>query len=73
MPVKPLHSPLTPDDEVILNGIAAHHPIIADFLKRCHNCGLDMTGHIGQLEAQHHFVQKVKGHFFPDQLPTKSE
>lgn len=71
--VTPLHSPLTPDDEAILNSVAAHHPVIADFLARCHNCGLDVKQHIGQLEAQHAFVQKVKKQFFPDQLPTNQE
>lgn len=73
VPVKPLHTNLTPDDEAILNSIAAHHPVIADFLARCHNCGLDVAQHIGQVEAQAQFVKKVKQQFFPDQLPTASE
>lgn len=73
VPLKPLHTPLTPDDEAMLNSIAAHHPVIADFLARCHNCGLEVAPHIGQLEAQAAFVKKVKTQFFPDQLPSTSE
>jgi hypothetical protein len=72
VPVRPLHTPLTPDDEAALNAIATHHPVIADFLARCHNCGLDVQQQIGQVEAQAAFVGKVKQHFFPDQLPTGS-
>jgi hypothetical protein len=73
LPVMPLHNPLTPEDEAMLNHVISRLPIIEDLLHRAALCGLDVAERGARHEMHKAIAGQIKKHFFPDQLPTASE
>lgn len=72
-PVKPLHNPLSHDDEAIIHQILARLKIAEDIILRAADCGLDVAGRYEQHKMHEAVANKLKQRFFPDQLPTDQE
>lgn len=73
LPVRPLHNPLTSEDEVILQNVIERTAVHADLAARMKEAGLDVSDHENRNAVHHHVASTLKKLFFPTQLTPPSD
>jgi hypothetical protein len=69
LPVRPLHNPLTSEDEATLDAAIAKTAVHHDLIQRMKQAGMDVAEQENRNAMHHHVATTLKTMFFP---PTMS-
>lgn len=73
LPVRPLHNPLTSEDEAAIDRTLEKTTIHHDLMQRMKEAGLEVGEHEARNAMHHHVASTLKRLFFPTHLSPPAE